>query len=173
MPIYANLIDPYPVFSGGVTVASHQGWGRVELVEFVRLGSSGSPQAAREPGAPGINEIVVTKLQDCTSAVWVKLRLKAAFPTDADPIGVRLDFVGAGSRSGEPPLLSLDLQQVTIDGGATGPRSFRLRCRKITNAALPPSSPDISYFVKSTLRRAGSTHVGGLNAVLMDGSVRF
>ena len=58
MPIYANLIDPYPTFSGGVTLASHQGWGRVELVEFVSLGSSGGQQAAREQGGVGINEIV-------------------------------------------------------------------------------------------------------------------
>jgi glucose/arabinose dehydrogenase len=69
MPAYVEFHgSAFPSFSGGVTVGAHAGWSRLQSVELLGWKPASGAQAGREPGAPGINEIVMTKVQDCASA---------------------------------------------------------------------------------------------------------
>jgi type VI protein secretion system component Hcp len=174
MPIYAKFIDPYPVFSGGVTVGAHAGWSRLQTFEFGLARPAGGPQAAQGSGGVSLHDILVTKTTDAGSrglfsvGGWDPVK-KAKITGEPEDPTVRIDFTRADGRGGEATELSITLHGVVMEKEYTNPRSggrsaaaerYRIRYRKITYSNMPPSSADVSHVVKGALMRAGPPQCG-------------
>jgi hypothetical protein len=174
MPIYAKFIDPYPVFSGGVTVGAHAGWSRLYTFQLDLL-PAGGPQAAQGSGGVSPHHILVTKTTDAGSrglfsvGGWDPVKKTKITGEPEDPT-VRIDFTRADGRGGERTELSITLHGVVMEREYANPRSggrsaaaerYRIRYRRMTYSNMPPSSADVSHVVKGTLMRAGGTTVNG------------
>lgn len=174
MPIYAKFIDPYPVFSGGVTVGAHTGWSRLQTFAF-GLRPAGDPQAAQGSGGVSLHDILVTKTTDAGSrglfsvGGWDPVK-KAKITGEPEDPTVRIDFTRVDGRGGERTELSITLHGVVMERdkatapsgrGSAAAERYRLRYQKMTYSNMPPSSADVSHVVKGTLMRAGGTTVKG------------
>jgi type VI protein secretion system component Hcp len=174
----------YPRFSGGVTVGAQAGRSKLESIEFLAPTPAGGAPAARERGAPGANEIVVTKLPDAASPALFKVCAQGYhIAPEQSGIAATIDFTRADGKGGEATELSVMLHGVVMERDNKTPRGgagaaaerYRIRYKKMTEANQPPSSPDVSHAVKAALmREAGSTaSAGGVSVGMMDGSVRL
>jgi type VI protein secretion system component Hcp len=154
-------------FLGGVTVGAHAGWSKLETFEFSQWRPVDGAQADGAPNAPGINEIVVTKVTDCTSPLFFKVCATGRHVVAGKPVNltVKLDVTRADGNGRETTVLSVTLHDVVIARDTTTPlrggvsaatERFRLRYRRMTRSSLPRWSPDVSHVVRDAWLRGVS-----------------
>jgi len=134
MPIYMK----YEGIDGSVTAAGHEKWIELESAQFGVHRNITSPTgrgANREASAPSVQEIVVTKVQDCASTNLFRASLWG------EGKKVKIDFCKTDKDKVEP-YLQLELENTLVssfsssghggDGHARPMESLALNFTKIT-----------------------------------------
>ncbi len=168
---YVRFDNMFPAFRGGVAVGAHAGWSPLRSVEFGGLRTVAEVQAARETSGVHLNDIIISKLNDCASPTLYQVCAAGThIPGGNDAIVARIDFTGADGRGTEITTLSIALHDVAISldkttPGVGGPGTplerYRLRYSKMTYANMPPSSPDVSQAVVASLMRQQAAQRSG------------